>query len=140
MSATRPTMNERLHEHRRHVRPILGLPARLRLHEASLGAIVEDISLKGALLRLDEPLAQPLDIGTALHLDLLSDPEHMTLLSLDAEVRHASSAWLGVYWPTIDLDNLTALRQLLIANVADDQRIDRELSELFSAAPSSPTR
>ncbi|WP_407276364.1 PilZ domain-containing protein [Halothiobacillus sp. DCM-1] len=134
-------MHERppTNNHRHYVRPALGLPAVVRLQGQELGALVTDISLKGALLKLDTPLPQPCALNTALHLDLLSDPERILLLSLNAEVRHASSHWLGVSWPTIDLDNLTTLRQLLIANVADDQQIDRELSELFSTAQQAPT-
>lgn len=130
MSDTRPASAE----HRHHVRPTLGLPAIVRLNGQPLDALVQDISLKGALLKLNQPQTQPLGLNTPLHLDLLSDPEHILLLSLDALVRHASTCWLGVSWPTIDLDNLTELKQLLIANVANDQLIDRELSELFSAA------
>lgn len=130
MSDTRPASAE----HRHHVRPALGLPAIVRLNGQPLDALVQDISLKGALLKLNQPQTQPLSLNTPLHLDLLSDPEHILLLSLDALVRHASTCWLGVSWPTIDLDNLTELKQLLIANVANDQLIDRELSELFSAA------
>ena len=122
-------------EHRHFVRPVLGLPAVVHCGGDSYGAMVHDISLKGALLKLDSSLPYPLHLNTALHLELLSDPEHIPLLSLDALVRHASTCWLGVSWPTIDLDNLTALRQLLVANVADDQLIDRELTELFSSAP-----
>lgn len=125
-------------EHRHFVRLALGLPAVVRYGENTDHVIVHDISLKGALLKLAHPLAPAPSLGSALHFDLFSDPERILLLSLDASVRHAADHWLGVSWPTIDLDNLTALRQLLVAHVTNESLIDRELSELFSAGPQNP--
>ncbi|OYV25752.1 MAG: hypothetical protein B7Z82_08025, partial [Halothiobacillus sp. 20-54-6] len=61
----------------------------------------------------------------------LSDPERIPLLELDVFVLRNTSGLIGATWGRIDLDNLTQLRELLSANFANAQLIERELFELF---------
>lgn len=123
-------------EHRKYSRLSLSLPGSLMLEGVVFRVRIRDISLKGALVEQDKSKNEN---GATLnllkdssgHLSILADPEGTPLLELDVQILRNQSGMVGLTWPTIDLDNLTQLREILVANLANEELIERELFELF---------
>ena len=126
-------------ENRKYARLSLSLPGSLKLSGGEYRVRIRDISLKGALIEHEH---SPSDITDALdfqkdtsgHLIILADPEDIPLLELDVQILRNQSGMVGLTWPTIDLDNLTQLREILVANLANEELIERDLFELFRPA------
>ena len=123
-------------ENRKYARLSLSLPGRLKLEGKSYRVHIRDISLKGALIEQDAQnnagaSTFNLQNDDAGHLTILADPEDIPLLELDVQILRNQSGLIGLTWPTIDLDNLTQLREILVANLANEELIERELIELF---------
>lgn len=123
-------------ENRKYARLSLSLPGRLKLEGKAYRVHIRDISLKGALIEQDAPNnasvgALNLQEVAAGHLTILADPEDIPLLELDVQILRIQSGLIGLTWPTIDLDNLTQLREILVANLANEELIERDLIELF---------
>lgn len=123
-------------ENRKYARLLLSLPGLLKLEGETYRVHIRDISLKGALIEQDASnnarsstlSFQNDDHG---HLTILADPEDIPLLELDIQILRNQSGMIGLTWPTIDLDNLTQLREILLANLANEELIERDLIELF---------
>nr|WP_320050953.1 PilZ domain-containing protein [uncultured Desulfuromonas sp.] len=87
---------------------------------------LHDISLKGALLELPEPLENSL-IGLSCHLSLrLADST--IVLDFDAQIAHLNGTTMGMTFTAMDSDCMTHLRRLLELNTGNPDEIDRELS------------
>ncbi|OZB37355.1 MAG: hypothetical protein B7X44_02050 [Halothiobacillus sp. 15-55-196] len=125
-------------EKRKFVRLALSLPGSLKLEKKKYRVRIQDISLKGALIEQehsqnDDSSKLDLQENSSGHLVILADPEDIPLLELDVQILRNQSGMIGLTWPTIDLNNLTQLREILIANLANDELIYRDLLELFQA-------
>lgn len=126
-------------ENRKYARLTLSLPGRLKLSEGEYRVRIQDISLKGALIEQEHSQngnTATLDLqkDSSGHLVILADPEDIPLLELDVQILRNQSGMVGLTWPTIDLDNLTQLREILVANLANEELIERDLFELFRPA------
>lgn len=126
-------------EKRKYARLTLSLPGCLKLSEGEYRVHIRDISLKGALIEQDHSQngnTATLDLqkDSSGHLVILADPEDIPLLELDVQILRNQSGMVGLTWPTIDLDNLTQLREILVANLANEELIERDLFELFRPA------
>lgn len=126
-------------EHRKYARLTLSLPGCLKLSEEEYRVRIRDISLKGALIEQEHSqngntAALDLQKDSSGHLVILADPEDIPLLELDVQILRNQSGMVGLTWPTIDLDNLTQLREILVANLANEELIERDLFELFRPA------
>ncbi|ACX96124.1 PilZ domain-containing protein [Halothiobacillus neapolitanus] len=123
-------------EQRKFTRLELSLPGSLKLENKKYRVRIQDISLKGALIEQehgqnDDSSKLDFQKNSSGHLVILADPEDIPLLELDVQILRNQSGMIGLTWPTIDLDNLTQLREILIANLANEELIDRDLIELF---------
>jgi len=123
-------------EQRKFARLALSLPGSLKLENKKYRVRIQDISLKGALIEQehsqnDDFSKLDLQKNSSGHLVILADPEDIPLLELDVQILRNQAGMIGLTWPTIDLDNLTQLREILIANLANEELIDRDLLELF---------
>ncbi len=122
--------NYELKEQRHHARTALGLPAELTLNAKTHAVWVQDISLKGVLITGSAPTLVRIEPQSTGHLVIRSDPEQITVLELDIRIARINAGLIGATWGTIDLENLTSLRELLNANFADSALLERELFEL----------
>ncbi|MDA3877638.1 MAG: PilZ domain-containing protein [Halothiobacillus sp.] len=120
-----------MQEHRHHTRQPLSLPARLRIGADTHPVWIRDISLKGVLVECTHPVPDPSWLDRHAHIQILSDPELIPLIELDVTVIRVRAKCIGAAWQKIELDDLIALRQLLTANLANEQLIERELLELY---------
>ncbi|MHB1228902.1 MAG: PilZ domain-containing protein [Halothiobacillus sp.] len=118
-------------EQRHHARSALGLPAEFKSGTEVYSVWIQDISLKGVRIKCPAEEINHIIPKSTGHLVILSDPERIPLLELDVFVLRNTSGLIGATWGRIDLDNLTQLRELLSANFANAQLIERELFELF---------
>jgi hypothetical protein len=126
-------------ENRKYARLTLSLPGCLKLSGEEYRVHIRDISLKGALIEQEHSqngstAALDLQKDSSGHLVILADPEDIPLLELDVQILRNQSGMVGLTWPTIDLDNLTQLREILVANLANEELIERDLFELFRPA------
>lgn len=119
-----------LKEQRHHARTALGLPAELTLDGLTHAVWIQDISLKGMLITGLPPSLVGIEPQSTGHLVILSDPERIPLLALDIHIVRINAGLMGASWATIDLENLTSLRELLNVHLADSALLDRELFEL----------
>lgn len=117
---------------RRFARVEIPLPVRIRCPEETLRGTILDVSLKGILIELEVPgsvshdcVADPLDV------QILSDPDQTVLVELNARVIRENDGSLALAWSTIELDELTHLRELLQYNGVEEHQLSRELSELL---------
>ena len=88
---------------------------------------LNDLSLKGALLRLTQPLEchlQPCE----LQLDLGADAK----VVMRGHVAHCDGGRIGIFCEHIDLDSITHLRRLLELNLGNTHLLDRELAAMIA--------
>lgn len=98
-------------------------------------ARVVDICLKGALLELAPEWQPSADHRYRLTLELTAD----ITVSMELSCRHHSGNRAGFVCERIDIDSLCHLRRLAELNLADEQLLQRELSELFGPdQPAAP--
>ena len=118
-------------ERRQHARIAFHAPARLVLGESSLEAVVLDLSLKGALIRL--PAGTPIGAGTSgmLHVQL-NESEASDQISMQIRVAHVEGPQAGLLCIGIDIDSVTHLRRLIELNLGDPALLERELSALIA--------
>ncbi len=115
---------------RRHFwRAVFHSPVRMTTSEGVAYAQLEDISLKGALLKTDgEWHGRP---GEECRLDLDLAPD--VTISMLATVAHVDGAHVGLRCASIDLESITHLRRLVELNSGDPTILDREFGALVSA-------
>lgn len=91
-----------------------------------------DISLKGAMVSRPAPARFQRGDPCRLRLYLGDDA---TVIEMRTRVAHQSDGRMGLECLEIDLDSLTHLRQLIVANVGGgDEAAQRELAELIAGA------
>jgi len=83
-----------------------------------------DISLRGALFRIDTGPDIPLNTLCDLTIDFSGSDIH---LQFSGELVHREEKTYGFHLGTTDLDSFTHLRRLLELNTGDPEEIDREL-------------
>ncbi|MCL2830668.1 MAG: PilZ domain-containing protein [Betaproteobacteria bacterium] len=112
-------------------------PARLSFTSAQgnktgCAATVLDLSLKGALLRLDE--AAPLPIGAVCVLEIPLDDaaaDEAQFIRMEMTVAHIETPHWGFVCRSLDLDSATHLRRLVTLNLGDAALLERELPALL---------
>ncbi|MFH1495350.1 MAG: PilZ domain-containing protein [Pseudomonadota bacterium] len=87
-----------------------------------------DIALKGALVELQQPVADRLGEICQLKLDLGEGGE---VIVMEGVVAHHEGRQIGIECRHIDVDSLTRLRRLVELNLGDEALLDRELSHLL---------
>jgi hypothetical protein len=115
-------------ERRKHARVAFHAPATLMLSDRTLEAIVLDLSLKGALVRL--PVGTVMDNPAPCKLRVQLD-EMLAGIDMETCVVHLEGRCAGLRCLSIDLDSVTHLRRLVELNLGDPALLDRELSELI---------
>ena len=103
--------------------------ARLSILGHEYPVAVEDISLKGALLRPQGETV--LHIGTHAILQLHLEA-HGPLIRMEGYVAHSGNDHYGFACEKIDLDSITHLRRLVELNLGDAPLLERELGALLS--------
>jgi len=103
--------------------------ARLSLPHGECGVEVLDLSLKGALVRVERPLEER--VGSKGTLIVRLD-EMGTVIHMGVVVSHQAGKDLGLVCHEIDLDSITHLRRLVELNLGDERLLERELSHLTS--------
>lgn len=118
------------HTQRRHFSRIgFHSGARLSVGDGEYACEVCDLSLKGALLRLD---AAPLPTaGDRCMLEITLD-DAGTAIRMTGEIVHRDNGRIGLACREIDLDSITHLRRLLELNLGDPQLLQRELAALIA--------
>ena len=114
-------------EERRHFSRIrFHRPATLELGGRELTCVLQDVSLKGALVEL--PGANALYGGQrcAVIVRLGGD----AVIRMDAVVAHQEGTTLGLRCTGIDLDSISHLRRLVEMNLGDEELLHRELAAL----------
>lgn len=88
-----------------------------------------DISLKGALVKIEKPLAKAVNLRSCTMTLLLGrGGENITM---KGNVVHQSGQFIGIECVHIDLDSMTNLRRLLALNTGDEAILERDLSEML---------
>lgn len=106
--------------------------ATLRFADKTLQGRIIDLSLKGALVRLDEPHPE-LEIDEACELSFAL-AEDVTI-NMQARIRHKEGMRLGLHCEHIDLESVQHLRRLIELNLGDDTLLQRELGAMFEDFP-----
>lgn len=118
-------------ERRHHSRIVFHTPAMFVSPEESREVSVIDISLKGALIRLQTEA--PLSVGASCRLHVpLNEKEDSALISMEARIAHCNGLTAGLLCVAIDLDSVTHLRRLVELNLGDPELLNRELSALIA--------
>jgi len=105
-------------------------PVVLTLHGRAAEAVLQDISLKGALV--EAPSGWPGRHGDRcqLHLSLAGDVD----IDMSATVAHVEGPRIGLRCENIDLDSITHLRRLVELNSGNPALLERELPALLHEA------
>lgn len=114
-------------ERRQFARVAFNAEAELITTQDNLKAQVQDLSLKGALLRL--PAGAVVPPGSPCLLKVrLSDLD--TSIAMAGEVTHVEGDQAGVLCRSIDIESITHLRRLIEMNLGDASLLERELKAL----------
>ena len=102
--------------------------ARLFLPTAECLVDLVDLSLKGALIRPNEPTF--IAVGSQGTLKIRLD-DMDTMIEMETTVVHHEDEFYGLACREIDLDSVTHLRRLVALNLGDEAMLERELSVLI---------
>lgn len=100
-------------------------PATLFLAEGEQPVEILDLSLKGALVRPQQPLFIRIGANATLHVVLDDAISHIRMA---VTVVHHQGETYGLACREIDLDSVTHLRRLVELNLGDETLLERELS------------
>ncbi|MCD6398020.1 MAG: PilZ domain-containing protein [Spirochaetaceae bacterium] len=84
-----------------------------------------DISLKGALMKIEKNIETP---ANSLCNVILKLPNSIITLEFEAKIVHRNNNFYGFRFEGANVDSITHLRRLLVLNTGDEEGIDRELS------------
>ena len=115
-------------ERRRFWRATFNAPVKLINEAGSVDAMLDDISLKGALL--DAPAGWSGRPGEHCHLRLRLSADSEDVIAMWGRVTHVEGRKIGLLCESIDLDSITHLRRLVELNSGDPAMLERELSAL----------
>ena len=93
-------------------------------------AVLSDISLNGALIRITDNWSPQSGQTVMLKIALSGDPEAM--ISMEAEVTHVENKLVGLKRTHIDVDSISHLRRLVELNLGDSDMLHRELEHLVN--------
>lgn len=111
---------------RRYHRIFYDTPAQLSCDEISQPCRVVDLSLKGCLLRFDDPWQGDQDKIYTLTLNLSEDHSIEMALSIS----HIVDNTAGFKCEHIDIDSITHLKRLVELNLGDSHLLERDLLAL----------
>ncbi|SEK69716.1 PilZ domain-containing protein [Colwellia chukchiensis] len=103
------------------------MPAILTVNEQQYSAKIDDISLNGALLKL-EGQAMPLTRQLGSLSSQLADSEAEIFMHI--AVVHQKGNEIGVQCNAIDIESVSLLRRLIELNLGDDAQLHKELVQL----------
>ncbi len=112
---------------RRFSRVLFSGPVQLKNTTALYTGLLQDLSLKGALLRLES--TSDLQLGQQFQLQFQLNESGVDLF-MDVTVAHLNGNSVGVRCDKIDIDSASHLRRLLELNLGDAELLSRELTEL----------
>jgi hypothetical protein len=104
-------------------------PARLVYPDRSIGVVVVDLSLKGALIRLPASTSIAGESIGVLHVELTEDGEQ---IRMQTRAAHVEGRNVGLVCVTLDIDSVTHLRRLVELNLGDPALLEREWSALIA--------
>ena len=117
-------------ERRKHSRIAFHAPASLVFPDRTIDtAVVIDLSLKGALVRLPANASAQDQAICKLHVHLNEIHDD---INMETRVVHVEGRYAGLRCLTIDLDSVTHLRRLVELNLGDPALLERELSALLA--------
>lgn len=114
-------------ERRQFTRIQFNADAHLSLPDGNFAVDVEDISLKGALVRPRGDLFATVGANGTLEL-ILNHGD--VAIRMEVTIVHHGSGELGLACREIDLDSITHLRRLVELNIGDESILNREISAL----------
>lgn len=114
-------------DNRRFSRVLFSGPVQLKNADSVYTGQLQDLSLKGALLKLDT--ATTLQSGQSFQLQFQLNESGVDLF-MDVTVAHLHGSSVGVRCIKIDIDSASHLRRLLELNLGDSDLLSRELTEL----------
>lgn len=117
-------------ERRDFSRIALKRPARLEADGARSACELQDVSLRGALLRVPRAFAAP--VGRAATLVILLD-HGAAAIRMRGTVAHRDEETLGLRCREVDLEGLTHLRRILEVNLGEERLLQRELEALLAS-------
>lgn len=115
-------------ERRKFWRATFNAPVSLVNDIGNVAAMLDDISLKGALLEV--PADWNGKVGDHCHLKLRLGGDKELQISMWGRVTHIDGRKVGLLCESIDLDSITHLRRLVELNAGDPALLERELSAL----------
>ncbi len=115
-------------ERRHFSRIAMDRPARLNWNGCGMDVHVEDLSLRGALLRLPADALPYLDRDADYRFALMLGESERIEMAL--EQMHEENDLVGFRCRSIDLESISELRRLVELNLGDPDLLQRELAEL----------
>lgn len=116
-----------MEDKRRFTRIFFSTPAKLTASHHTVTTSLIDVSLKGALLSVDDSIA----VKPGDHYVLTFDLEGSDVtIEMQGHLAHIEPDSLGFACEKIDIESVTHLRRLLELNVGNSDLLDRELSSL----------
>lgn len=91
---------------------------------------MQDLSFKGALLRLPDGCQVKVGDPCLLNVDLA--PQMEVGIAMAGEIAHIEGSRVGLLCRSIDIESVTHLRRLLEINLGDTQLLERELKALIT--------
>ena len=119
-------------ERRKFWRATFNAPVKLVSDTATVDAMLDDISLKGALLEV--PPEWQGKVGEQCHLKLRLGGDQDMKIVMWGRITHVDGRKIGLLCESIDLDSITHLRRLVELNAGDPGLLDREMSALVRAS------
>lgn len=120
-------MNESSTDKRLFTRVHFNAVGRILSDEQFCPVKVLDLSLKGALLQLQEPWQGTNDQGLILEFVL---PNSSIVIRMQAKVAHLRGNNMGLVCKGIDLESVTHLKRLVELNLGSTELLERELTHL----------
>lgn len=91
-----------------------------------------DISLKGALVKTEQPILKSF-MGKNCRLTLVLSRDGESII-MEGQVVHQEGQLMGIECQHIDVDSMTNLRRLVELNTGDENLLRRELGEMLKIA------
>lgn len=117
-------------ERREFSRIALKRPARIETEAAQAACELQDLSLRGALVKVSK--AFPAGVGRHATLVILLD-HGAAAIRMRGTVVHRDDATLGLRCAEVDLEGLGHLRRLLEVNLGEERLLHRELEALLAS-------